>query len=407
MKRAIVIGWIAAFASTAPAQSWVAPMRQVRQAYTDGDGEAKGAIGRFGDSISVSKASFYPLSWNWYSTAPGTPERDALTWLRGWMTAASWGWQDDDQGLGGPVWDDFKFHGCLGGTRSTWPLELCESEWTGRLAGERRVDYWLRNDNPEIAVIMWGSNDLGDGSISVATYKNSMRQVIQACKANGTIPVLMTAPPRTNYDSGTGSNLQKAIGFHQAMVDLAAEQQVPLVDFHDEITTRRPHNLPTDTWDGANDMWSSYSGYQVPTLMARDGLHPSNWSAGGSAFDQSSLNTNGFTLRNYMTLMAVQEVFDMVIDPTPPCHIGDANRDGRVGIADLAALADNYGTTVPATWEMGDFTLDAAVGIADLVALADNYGWVGSPCPAGGAVPEPATLAQIAVGALTLVRRRR
>jgi len=405
MKRVAMAGLIVALTSAAFGQDWVAPMRVVHQAYTDVNGVNRGSIGRFGDSITNSKASFYPLSWNTYGTGPGMPEYDALRWIRGWMTSASWRWQDDDQGLGGSAQDDFKFHGCLGGTRSTWPLSLCDSEWVGHLPGERLVDYWLRVDNAEMAVIMWGSNDLGDGSISVTTYKNSMRQVVQACKANGTIPILMTCPPRTDFDnSTTGWKVDKAVGFHQAIVDLAAEQQVPLVEFHDEITTRRPHNPPTDTWDGHNSMWSAYSGYEVPTLMARDGLHPSNWSGGKNDFTESSLNTNGFTLRNYMTLMAVKEVYDQVINPTPPHHVGDANGDDEVGIADLSAVADNYGKS-PATWVMGDFNFDGEVGIADLSAVADNYGWGSNPL-SGGSIPEPATIALVAAGALALLRRR-
>ena len=87
---------------------------------------------------------------------------------------------------------------------------------------------------------------------------------------------------------------------------------------------------------------------------------------------------------------------------------GDANGDGVVGIADLVALADNYGANDPNTvgWMQGDFNTDFQVGIADLVALADNYGKKTSDLlPAF--VPEPATLLLIAVGAVALRRRRR
>ncbi len=54
--------------------------------------------------------------------------------------------------------------------------------------------------------------------------------------------------------------------------------------------------------------------------------------------------------------------------------IGDANRDGRVGLADLMALADNYGLATGAVWEHGDFNVDGAVGLAALTDLADHYG---------------------------------
>jgi hypothetical protein len=82
-------------------------------------------------------------------------------------------------------------------------------------------------------------------------------------------------------------------------------------------------------------------------------------------------------------------------------YVGDANLDHQVGIADLSALADNYGSA-PAHWRDGDFNDDGIVGIADLSALADHYG-AGS----GAAVPEPMTLALLAAGALIGLRRRR
>ena len=62
-------------------------------------------------------------------------------------------------------------------------------------------------------------------------------------------------------------------------------------------------------------------------------------------------------------------------DPPPKrFFVADANLDGQVGLADLAALADNYGIATGAFWRQGDFTGDQAVGLADLLALADNYG---------------------------------
>jgi hypothetical protein len=88
-------------------------------------------------------------------------------------------------------------------------------------------------------------------------------------------------------------------------------------------------------------------------------------------------------------------------DPALP---GDANFDGRVGIADLSALADHYGLTAGVGWRQGDFTDDGGVGIADLALLADHYGWGG-----GGrtAVPEPTCLFLLVSSGLIAVARRR
>ncbi|HUU22290.1 MAG TPA: hypothetical protein VM389_07110 [Phycisphaerae bacterium] len=72
-------------------------------------------------------------------------------------------------------------------------------------------------------------------------------------------------------------------------------------------------------------------------------------------------------------------------DGTPKrLYLGDANVDGLVGIADLSALADHYGST-NVGWLEADFNADRLVGIADLVAIADNYG-----CGSGGGGGESA-----------------
>jgi len=85
---------------------------------------------------------------------------------------------------------------------------------------------------------------------------------------------------------------------------------------------------------------------------------------------------------------------------------GDANDDGFVDDTDLAILLGNWevdpGTIT--TWELGDFTEDTDVDDDDLAVLLGN--WTPS-APGGAAVPEPASLALLTLGALTLARRRR
>jgi hypothetical protein len=79
--------------------------------------------------------------------------------------------------------------------------------------------------------------------------------------------------------------------------------KVPLTDFHSEILKRRP-----DDWDGALNKFAGYEGYDVPTLLARDGVHPSNPKSCCDDYSEQGLKCCGYTLRNYLVLMKYAEV---------------------------------------------------------------------------------------------------
>lgn len=94
---------------------------------------------------------------------------------------------------------------------------------------------------------------------------------------------------------------------------------------------------------------------------------------------------------------------------------GDTDGSGVVDLGDLATLATNWNVTEGMTWLDGDFTGDAAVDLADLAALATNWNQTGDGYPLASAlkalglpaVPEPATLSILSIGALAFFRRRR
>jgi len=118
--------------------------------------------------------------------------------------------------------------------------------------------------------------------------------VVQACVANGTIPLITTIPPRRGYTPGVTDS------YADAVRALAVEEQIPLIEYNGEVHTRRPGT----TWDG--------------TLISGDGVHPSN-TAPARDFSGTMLATNGYTLRNWVTLHAAHEVWELVIyEPPPP-----------------------------------------------------------------------------------------
>jgi hypothetical protein len=93
---------------------------------------------------------------------------------------------------------------------------------------------------------------------------------------------------------------------------------------------------------------------------------------------------------------------------------GDLNGDGTVDFSDLGILLSNYGSTglsVPSDYALGDINGDGSVDFSDLGILLSNYGSVYTPPGVGpsfrgGAVPEPANMSFVAIGAMALAGRR-
>ncbi len=241
------------------ADEWVEPMRAVRAKFT---GQA-GTVAQFGDSITITMAFFTPLSMDHKNVPADLAEAHA--WLRKYVQPRCW-----------RAWKGPQF-GNEGRTTTDWGL--------ANVAG------WLKKLNPEVALVMWGTNDTYQGP-RPPKYTDNLRLIIQACLDNGTVPILYTIPPKGDQ-AGNAKNTQLVESFVEAARTVAAEKKVPLVDFYKEMVSRQPTDFHK-------------------TLLG-DGLHPSFPQAYQQDFSDEALKHSGYTLRNYLTLKALWEVHQKVL----------------------------------------------------------------------------------------------
>jgi GDSL-like lipase/acylhydrolase family protein len=247
---------------------WVGPMKKVHAKFTG----THGTFAQFGDSITVTMAFWAPLAYEPKGMDDATAK--ALKRVKGYQKSECWNkWKGPD-------------HGSEGGMTIRWAHDNA-----GR---------WLKKLNPEVVLIMFGTNDLGQ--LDEKEYVTKTRDVVKRCTDNGSVVILSTIPPRHGQ-------LDKARKFADAIKALGKELNVPVVDYFGEVLKRRP-----DDWDGALPKFKDVPGseYEVPTLIARDGVHPSNPTK-YQAFDEMGLKNNGYLLRNYLVLRAYDEVIEKVL----------------------------------------------------------------------------------------------
>ncbi len=257
-------------AEAAPDRSWVEPMRQVHARFSG----TRGTLACFGDSITVTMAFWSPLADAGKDVPPALAKDLAL--VKEYMKPECWAkWK-------GPA------YGSEGGMTIRW--------------ADDNVDTWLKKLNPEAAVLMFGTNDLTQ--LSLDEFDRRTRAVVDRCLANGTVVLLTTLPPRSGL-------VEKSRQFADVVRRIARDRHVPLIDYQAEILKRRP-----DDWDGtlAKFKGTAKDVYQVPTLIAGDGVHPSNPRA-HPGYSEEALRHNGYALRNGLTLRAYAALIRTVLQP--------------------------------------------------------------------------------------------
>ena len=158
----------------------------------------------------------------------------------------------------------------------------------GGVRGSAALDAILKDHDPQIAILLLGSNDAGK-KVPVEKYLEAMETIYEKCLANGTIPVVTTVPPRNPDPAGL-------IGpYNAGLVALAKKHGLPLVDYHGEMLARQPG----DAWQG--------------TLISKDGVHPTAELAAGPATPEN-LAKCGHLLRCWLNVHKVMEIKARVLD---------------------------------------------------------------------------------------------
>jgi len=256
-----------------PAEAeWVPAMRQAHQRF---DGKA-GVLTQYGDSITVTMAYLAPYGGggkiNPKNMTPEVAKEMAVV----------------EKYADLKLWKDWKSSqwGCTGMKTSAW--------W---FAG---VDAWQKRMNPEAAVILFGTNDAG--GICPPQYTEYMAASVRRLLADGTVPMLTTVPPK-----GSQAALKMLDDYWLALICIASHYKIPVIDYYKETLRRRPED-----WNGRLEKFRPARGYDVPTIISGDGCHPSNPKAFQNDFSEKALSSNGYNLRNYMTLRTYSAVITKV-----------------------------------------------------------------------------------------------
>lgn len=250
---------------------WCVAMRKVHGKFTG----QKGTFAQFGDSITHSMAFLATLRYSHRNMPPQMSR--AFKIVQGYMRKECWSWKGQQ-------------FGNYGGKTVQWALE--------------HVDEWLKRLNPEVAWVMFGTNDLT--RVDEERYRAQLRKLVKRILDNGTIVILGAIPPRHGFEG-------KSAEFAKIARKVAKELKVPFVDFHSEILKRRPND-----WDGKLEKFNAYKGYDVPTLIARDGVHPSHSKKYRGDYSQEALNCCGFSLLNYLVVLKYAEVIEKVLRASAP-----------------------------------------------------------------------------------------
>jgi len=192
---------------------------------------------------------------------------------------------------------DGRWRDIIQGERDKGPEHGNYSGWTVKnlLA---KIDEVLQGKQPEMALIMIGTNDISGGRVP-PSYEDDLQQVVEKCLAANCIPILNTIPPRHGHQDAVRQ-------VNEIVRRTAKKYHTPLVDYHAAISKLRPEG----TWQG--------------TIISGDGVHPTAGKT--NVYTEENMKSSGYALRNWLNFLTVREVYFRVLHPGKVLHRGKTDR---------------------------------------------------------------------------------
>ena len=250
IKKMVLILFLITSFTFAADNYWVKPMKELHQKFAG----KKGFVALYGDSITYAKEFWLPIK----EGVKNCKDIDVKI-LVSYISEDSWALKK----------------GVKNGNYPGWTIKN----------GLSVIDACLKKHNPEVAIVMFGANDVQFGSPSETGYDKDMRTFVQKCLDNYSIVLISTVPPWKEHLDGIKH-------YNDEIVKIAKEKGLPVIEYYEEIMKRRPKD-----WNG----------------ILVSGVHPTWVKETGNDFSEENLKNSGYALRSYVTLKKYDEVYEKVL----------------------------------------------------------------------------------------------